>query len=78
MGRGRQKAKQRKVARNLKYFTPDTDYQALERELRGSQHPEPEMDAYAEYAAKYNEDWDDEWDADDEYGRDAESEKDER
>ena len=36
MGRGRQKAKQRKVARDLKYFTPDTDYQALERELRAA------------------------------------------
>ncbi|MBM9433905.1 DUF3073 domain-containing protein [Flaviflexus equikiangi] len=33
MGRGRQKAKQRKVARNLKYSSPDTDYRALEREL---------------------------------------------
>lgn len=37
MGRGRQKAKQRKVARNLKYATPDTDYEALERELRAKQ-----------------------------------------
>lgn len=36
MGRGRQKAKQTKVARNLKYFSPDTDYVALERELHGS------------------------------------------
>ncbi|MGV2448535.1 UNVERIFIED_CONTAM: DUF3073 family protein, partial [Bacillus sp. ATCC 13368] len=25
MGRGRQKAKQTKVARKLKYFSPDTD-----------------------------------------------------
>ncbi len=33
MGRGRQKAKQTKVARELKYFSPDTDYRALEREL---------------------------------------------
>ncbi len=33
MGRGRQKAKQRKVARNLKYSSPETDYRALEREL---------------------------------------------
>lgn len=37
MGRGRQKAKQRKVARNLKYATPDTDYEALERELKAKQ-----------------------------------------
>ncbi len=36
MGRGRQKAKQTKVARQLKYFSPDTDYTALERELAGS------------------------------------------
>jgi hypothetical protein len=33
MGRGRQKAKQTKVARELKYFSPHTDYRALEREL---------------------------------------------
>ncbi len=34
MGRGRQKAKQTKVARELKYFTPATDYRALEQELK--------------------------------------------
>ena len=33
MGRGRQKAKQTKVARELKYFSPATDYDALQREL---------------------------------------------
>ena len=33
MGRGRQKAKHTKVARELKYFSPSTDYTALEREL---------------------------------------------
>jgi Protein of unknown function (DUF3073) len=36
MGRGRQKAKQQKVARQLKYYSPDTDYSALQRELTGS------------------------------------------
>ncbi|MEO7059362.1 MAG: DUF3073 domain-containing protein [Lapillicoccus sp.] len=36
MGRGRAKAKQTKVARELKYFSPNTDYSALERELHGS------------------------------------------
>lgn len=36
MGRGRQKAKQTKVARQLKYFSPSTDYSALQRELAGS------------------------------------------
>ena len=35
MGRGRQKAKHTKVARELKYFSPDTNYNALERELTG-------------------------------------------
>jgi hypothetical protein len=33
MGRGRQKAKHTKVARELKYFSPNTDLQALEREI---------------------------------------------
>ena len=33
MGRGRQKAKQTKVARELKYFSPDTDYASLQKEL---------------------------------------------
>ncbi len=36
MGRGRAKAKQTKVARELKYHTPDTDLTALQRELAGS------------------------------------------
>ncbi|MDO5025355.1 MAG: DUF3073 domain-containing protein [Trueperella sp.] len=43
MGRGRQRAKQRKVARNLKYFSPETDYAALEREL-AVRNSEPEDD----------------------------------
>ncbi|RIJ71141.1 DUF3073 domain-containing protein [Nakamurella silvestris] len=33
MGRGRQKAKQTKVARELKYSTSDIDVTALQREL---------------------------------------------
>ncbi|MFC4556299.1 DUF3073 domain-containing protein [Georgenia faecalis] len=37
MGRGRQKAKQTKVARRLKYYSPETDYRALERELTSSE-----------------------------------------
>ena len=36
MGRGRAKAKQTKVARELKYYSPDTDLSSLERELHGS------------------------------------------
>ncbi|MEP6648328.1 MAG: DUF3073 domain-containing protein [Lapillicoccus sp.] len=57
MGRGRAKAKQTKVARELKYFSPDTDLSALERELHGSStrhEPEPDSavdddDGYADY-----------------------------
>jgi hypothetical protein len=36
MGRGRAKAKQTKVARELKYHSPNTDLTALQRELAGS------------------------------------------
>jgi hypothetical protein len=35
MGRGRAKAKQTKVARDLKYRSPETDLSALARELHG-------------------------------------------
>jgi hypothetical protein len=49
MGRGRQKAKHTKVARELKYFSPDTNYSALEREL--GTHAEPD---FAALAAKYD------------------------
>lgn len=45
MGRGRQKAKHTKVARELKYYSPDTNLTALEREL----------------AAKENEQYVDKW-----------------
>jgi Protein of unknown function (DUF3073) len=37
MGRGRAKAKQTKVARELKYHTPNMDVDALRRELQGSE-----------------------------------------
>ena len=61
MGRGRAKAKQTKVARELKYWTPDTDLRALERELHGSQSSRPERDEYSE---KPDNGWDDEGDYD--------------
>ncbi|MGO4690240.1 DUF3073 domain-containing protein [Glaciibacter sp. 2TAF33] len=44
MGRGRQKAKHTKVARELKYFSPDTNYNALERELTGHPTGDPRLD----------------------------------
>jgi hypothetical protein len=54
MGRGRQKAKHTKVARDLKYYSPDTNYGALANELHT--HPgapvefvSPEIDKWAEY-----------------------------
>ena len=49
MGRGRQKAKQTKVARKLKYFSPDTDLDALQRELAAG-HDDSDADLYAKYA----------------------------
>ncbi|MGJ3507773.1 DUF3073 domain-containing protein [Enemella sp. A6] len=62
MGRGRAKAKQTKVARELKYRSVNTDFSQLEEELRGysgadipdeyadDNHDDP----YAELAAQYN------------------------
>lgn len=42
MGRGRAKAKQTKVARDLKYRSHETDLNALARELHGEgDRPEP-------------------------------------
>ena len=37
MGRGRAKAKQTKVARELKYRNYDTDFSELQRELHGDE-----------------------------------------
>jgi hypothetical protein len=44
MGRGRQKAKNTKVARELKYFSPATDYSALEAELSHLPVSEPDYE----------------------------------
>jgi hypothetical protein len=44
MGRGRAKAKQTKVARRLKYHSPNTDLTALERELSGGGEADDEYD----------------------------------
>lgn len=40
MGRGRAKAKQTKVARELKYSSPQTDFQRLQQELAGTDSDE--------------------------------------
>ncbi len=41
MGRGRAKAKQTKVARELKYSSPQTDFQRLQQELSGTSADDP-------------------------------------
>lgn len=50
MGRGRQKAKNTKVARELKYYSPSTDYSALEAELgqKAGQENEDFVDRWAD------------------------------
>ena len=45
MGRGRQKAKQTKVARQLKYYSPSTDLTALQRELGNGASPDQQWEA---------------------------------
>jgi hypothetical protein len=76
MGRGRQKAKHTKVARDLKYFSPDTNYGALQKELGTSGEPgDPRLDedlaAWPEYvvggSAQPDDLADDDEDDDDEY-----------
>lgn len=55
MGRGRAKAKQTKVARELKYNAPRTDLDALQAELSGqptSSHVEDDP-VYEEYDEEY-------------------------
>ena len=65
MGRGRAKAKQTKVARELKYHSPNTDLTALQRELasaggKSDHHFDDDNDEFVD---------DDEDDADDEQDR---------
>jgi Protein of unknown function (DUF3073) len=45
MGRGRAKAKQTKVARDLKYRTHDADFGALARELHGDSENDSETES---------------------------------
>ena len=59
MGRGRQKAKQTKVARDLKYWSPDTNYKALEQELTGGSRTDVATDT--RHVASRSDDTDD-WD----------------
>ncbi len=50
MGRGRAKAKQTKVARELKYHSPNTDLAALQRELGGRSSSDPDADSFNGHA----------------------------
>ena len=64
VGRGRAKAKQTKVARDLKYRTFSTDFSSLERELRGERgellvETEDEDEELDEYDDPYADDDDD-------------------
>jgi hypothetical protein len=61
MGRGRAKAKQTRVARDLKYRSVDTDFASLERELRGDADVVEDVydeipEQYADLVAHYDED----------------------
>ncbi|WP_435298676.1 DUF3073 domain-containing protein [Timonella sp. A28] len=67
MGRGRQKAKQTKVARQLKYASFEPNYKALERELGGGRQSDVATDSrhdsdYANYDDENDpySDWSDE------------------
>ncbi|HEX2133468.1 MAG TPA: DUF3073 domain-containing protein [Actinophytocola sp.] len=60
MGRGRAKAKQTKVARELKYSSQHTDFEALQRELSS----QPSSDGNGERFDSYEDD-----DEDDDYRR---------
>ena len=61
MGRGRAKAKQTKVARELKYSSPQTDFQRLQRELSGT--------GTEESSALDNDGPEDSWDDQDDWRR---------
>lgn len=56
MGRGRQKAKHTKLARELKSFSPSVDYAALERELAHSSDDDAYVDRWADMYEDEDED----------------------
>ena len=70
MGRGRQKAKHTKVARDLKYFSPDTNYGKLAAELGGAPSDPKlaeDLEKWPEFAGATNDPYaEDEFDSDDE------------
>src|SRR5690606_34229202 len=59
MGRGRAKAKQTKVARELKYSVPTTDFDALQRELSSNSSDENGREDEERYEDPYDDGYDD-------------------
>jgi hypothetical protein len=57
MGRGRAKAKQTKVARELKYSSPQTDFQRLQQELSGTGIDESDELEGADGSVDNEDDW---------------------
>ena len=70
MGRGRAKAKQTRVARELKYSSPNTDLTALQRELAGSSSTYTAPSAAADDDEDDDDEYADRWAADDDSGDD--------
>jgi hypothetical protein len=60
MGRGRAKAKQTKVARELKYRSFETDFSSLEQELKHGSDGHEVPPAYADLAEEFDTDEDEE------------------
>jgi len=56
MGRGRQKAKHTKIARELKAYSPSVNYSALERELGHPAEEDAYVDKWADQYADEDED----------------------
>lgn len=54
MGRGRAKAKQTKVARELKYNAPQTDLEALQAELSGQSKTHEDYSDFDDYEDPYS------------------------
>ena len=54
MGRGRAKAKQTKVARDLKYRTHETDFASLAKELHGDESTQVDRVDRADDADEYD------------------------
>jgi hypothetical protein len=69
MGRGRAKAKQTKVARELKYSSPQTDFERLQRELSESGVGESDPLDDEDPRDRFFGDSDDSWDGEEDWSR---------